>query len=129
MLEACSDGTLVELLMEGDRVTSTIGAHPASYTMGNRGSFPEGKSGRGVKLTTHLHLVPRSRNVWIYASTHPHVFMAWCLVECVFLAWYLFKHKDLIQRFIYEQLSTNSGSNDVKFATFTQKNLASSSYT
>jgi len=27
--------------------------------------------GRGVKQTTHLHLVPRSKNAWIYTSTSP----------------------------------------------------------
>jgi hypothetical protein len=25
----------------------------------------------GVKLTTHLHLVPRSKNEWSYTSTAP----------------------------------------------------------
>jgi hypothetical protein len=35
------------------------GAHPASCTMGT-GSFPRVKSGRGVLLTTHPLLVPRS---------------------------------------------------------------------
>jgi len=35
------------------------GAHPASYKMGT-GSFPGVKCGRGVLLTTHLLLVPRS---------------------------------------------------------------------
>jgi hypothetical protein len=25
----------------------------------------------GVKLTTHLHLVPRSKNEWSYTFTHP----------------------------------------------------------
>jgi len=44
-------------------------AHPASCKMGTR-SFPGVKSGRGVLLTTHLLLVPRS---WksSYTSTHP----------------------------------------------------------
>jgi hypothetical protein len=27
------------------------------------------KNGRGVKLITHLHLVPRSKNAWSYTST------------------------------------------------------------
>jgi len=36
------------------------GAHPASCTMGT-GSFPRVKSGRSVKLTPHLLLVPWSR--------------------------------------------------------------------
>jgi len=29
--------------------------------MGTRGSFPGGKAAGGVKLTTHVYLVPRSR--------------------------------------------------------------------
>ena len=37
------------------------GAHPASCTMGT-GSFPGVKSGRGVTLTPHPFLVPRSKN-------------------------------------------------------------------
>ena len=38
-----------------------------------------GKSDRGVKLTTPLHLVP-VRKVWRYTSTPPFVFMAWYLL-------------------------------------------------
>jgi hypothetical protein len=53
------------------RVQNGSGAHPASYPMGTRVSFPGGKSGRGVKLTTHLHLVPRSKIEWSYNSTPP----------------------------------------------------------
>jgi hypothetical protein len=34
-----------------------------------------------MKLTTHLHLVRRSRNVWSYTSTPQYAFMAWCLVK------------------------------------------------
>jgi hypothetical protein len=30
-----------------------------------------GVSGRSVRLTTHLHLVPRSKNEWSYTSTPP----------------------------------------------------------
>jgi hypothetical protein len=40
-------------------VQTGSGAHPASYTMGTGGTFPGGKRGRGVTLTTHPHLVPR----------------------------------------------------------------------
>jgi hypothetical protein len=43
------------------------------------GSFPAVKP-EGVKLTTHLHLVPRSKNLWIYTSSPQYVFMVWCLV-------------------------------------------------
>jgi hypothetical protein len=45
------------------------GAHPASYPMGTGGE-------RGVKLTTHLHLVPRSKNEWSYTSSPQYVLMA-----------------------------------------------------
>jgi hypothetical protein len=42
-------------------VQNGSGSHPASYPMCTRGSYPGCESGRGVKLTTHLHLVPRSK--------------------------------------------------------------------
>jgi hypothetical protein len=38
----------------------------------------------GVKrpgLTTHLHLVPRSKNAWSYTSNPPIFVMAWCSVK------------------------------------------------
>jgi hypothetical protein len=53
------------------RVQNDTEAHPASYPMGTMTFFPGGKSGRGVKLTTHLLLVPRSKNAWSYTSTPP----------------------------------------------------------
>jgi hypothetical protein len=34
-----------------------------------------------VKLTTHLHLVPTSKNEWIYTSIPQYAFMAWCSVK------------------------------------------------
>jgi hypothetical protein len=34
-----------------------------------------------VKLTTHLHLVPRSNTTWRYTFTHQYAFLAWCLVK------------------------------------------------
>jgi hypothetical protein len=37
--------------------------------------------GRGVKLTTHLRLVPRSKNAWSYTSTPQYGFIAWCSVK------------------------------------------------
>jgi hypothetical protein len=55
-------------------VQTGSGAHPASYKMGNGGSFLRSKSGRGVMLKTP----PTSAEVkklWIYTSTRPHVFM------------------------------------------------------
>jgi hypothetical protein len=34
-----------------------------------------------VKLTIHLHIVPRLKNAWSYTSTPQYVFMVWCLVK------------------------------------------------
>jgi hypothetical protein len=58
-------------------VQTGSGGHPASYTVGTwGGSFPGGKSGRSVNLTTHLNLMLRSR---IRGSIHPlpHI-SSWC---------------------------------------------------
>jgi hypothetical protein len=49
-----------------------LGAHPASYTMGYGACFP---GGRGVKTTTHLHLVLRSRVVKLYFYSTMHHFI------------------------------------------------------
>jgi hypothetical protein len=46
-------------------------AHPASYPMGNGRPFPGVNRGRGVTLTTHPHLVPKSRMNTRYISSHP----------------------------------------------------------
>jgi len=34
-----------------------------------------------VKLTTHLHLGPRSKNEWSYTFNPQYAFMVWCLVK------------------------------------------------
>jgi hypothetical protein len=39
-------------------------------TNGYRGFFPMGKKGRGVNLTTHLHLLPRLGMVELYFHSH-----------------------------------------------------------
>jgi hypothetical protein len=52
-------------------VQTGSGAHPASCTMGTGGPFPGAKRGRGVTLTTHPHLVPRSRMSRSYSSSPP----------------------------------------------------------
>jgi hypothetical protein len=62
-------------------VQNGSGSHPASYPMGTRGSFPGSKAARDMKLTTHLHLVLRSKNEWSYTSTPQYAFMAWCSVK------------------------------------------------
>jgi hypothetical protein len=46
-------------------------AHPASCTMGTGGPFPRAKRGRGVTLTTHPHLVLRSRMSRRHTSSPP----------------------------------------------------------
>jgi hypothetical protein len=44
------------------------------------GSFPGGK--RPEREAEHSpHLVPRSKNEWIYTSTPQYAFMAWCSVK------------------------------------------------
>jgi len=56
------------------------GAHPASCTLGNGGSFPGGKlPGREAD-----HSPPSNadvKNAWRYTSTSEYVFMAWCLIK------------------------------------------------
>jgi hypothetical protein len=42
---------------------------PSLLPYGYLGLFPREQSGRGVKLTTHLQLVPRSRMVELYLHT------------------------------------------------------------
>jgi hypothetical protein len=44
---------------------------PRLLANGQRGRFPrEGESGRGVKLTTDMHLVPRSRMMELHLHSH-----------------------------------------------------------
>jgi hypothetical protein len=54
---------------------------PNLLSNGYQGLFPWGLSGLDVKLTTHLHLEPRSKNAWSYTSTPQYAFMAWCSVK------------------------------------------------
>jgi hypothetical protein len=52
---------------------------PNLKTNGPRHRFPRG--GGGVKLTTHLHLVPSFKNACSYTSTPSHVFLELCLIK------------------------------------------------
>jgi hypothetical protein len=61
------------------RIQTRSGTHPASYPMGTGGLFPRVQSGRGVKLTTHLHLVPRLRMREAIPPLPSYVFVARCL--------------------------------------------------
>jgi len=46
-----------------------------------RGSFHVGESGLGVKLTTHLHLVPKLRMRGGLCPLLQYVYMVWCLIK------------------------------------------------
>jgi hypothetical protein len=52
--------------------------HPIQWVPG---AFPWGGSGSGVKLTTQLHLVQRSRMRGTIPALLPYAFMAWCSVK------------------------------------------------
>jgi len=63
---------------------------PSLLSNGYRGLFSGGKAGRGVMLTTHPHLVPRSRKRGAIPPLTPNAYMAYSgtnftfsLVECV----------------------------------------------
>jgi hypothetical protein len=64
------------------RVQTGSGAYPSSCLVGMRGSFRGGESGRGAKLTTHVHLAQRSRmRGAILPLSNTPSFMPWCLVK------------------------------------------------
>jgi hypothetical protein len=48
---------------------------PSLLSNGYRGLFTRGWNGSGVKLTTHLQLEPRSKNMDLYIHT-PYAFIA-----------------------------------------------------
>jgi len=60
-------------------VHASCGANPASYPVGTGDS-------QGMKLTTHLHLVPRLR---MYGVVLP-------IPQYIFVAWYLLKHREYL---------------------------------
>jgi hypothetical protein len=68
------------------RVQTGSGAYSASYSMGTGGSIPAGGlSCRGVKLSTHLYLAPRSRMRGLYLHSPICLHGVVCLI----------KHRDL----------------------------------
>jgi hypothetical protein len=54
---------------------------PSLLSNGYQELFPWGYSGRGVKMITHLHLVPKSRMRGAINPLPQYAFMAWCLVK------------------------------------------------
>jgi hypothetical protein len=57
-------------------VQTASGAHASSYP-----KVPGGGISPGVKLTTHLHLVPRSRTRGAIPPLLQYAFMTWCSVK------------------------------------------------
>jgi hypothetical protein len=62
----------------GKGVFMTASIRLWSLSIGFCGLFPQGKIERDVKLTSHLHIVPR---LCVELYLLPHVFMAWCLFK------------------------------------------------
>jgi hypothetical protein len=60
------------------------------------GSLSLGAKRPSVKLTIHLHLVPRLKNVWSYTSTHPIYLHGMVLsVQGLYLYLYFYLHLHL----------------------------------
>jgi hypothetical protein len=57
-------------------VQTSYEAHPASYPTGTGGPSPEVKRGWGVTLTTHHHLLPRTRRAGAVSPLHLSTCMA-----------------------------------------------------
>jgi hypothetical protein len=79
------------------RVQNGSGAHPASYPMGNRGSFPGGnRPGREAG-----HSPPSSAEVkeWVelYLHSPKYAFMAWCSVKAQGQLCFYLSPKDISQ--------------------------------
>lgn len=55
-------------------------AHPTSYSTGPGGSFLDSSVSWDMKVTTHLHILPKLR---MHGATHslPHVFMVLCFLN------------------------------------------------
>jgi hypothetical protein len=66
---------------------------PAFSPMGTESTSPGGK--RPGREADHSPLSSAEvKKTWSYTSSHPYVFMAWCLIKgYVFMAQDLFKHK------------------------------------
>jgi hypothetical protein len=73
-------------------VQTGSGARPASCTMGTGGPFPGAKRGRGVTLTTHPDLVPRSGMSRSYISSPQSASMACSGTALLFALLYYYYH-------------------------------------
>ena len=74
--DSLKGGRSVDRIPVGERLFALVqtgpGAHPASSTMGIE-SLSHEQSGRGVALTTHLHLAPRLKKEQRYTLYSPSV--------------------------------------------------------
>jgi hypothetical protein len=68
-----------------------------------RGMISLGIKQQDVKLTTHLHLVPRSRTVELYLKLPPYVFTAQCLINLP-LPYHPLPSVSCAKKFQYEQI-------------------------
>jgi hypothetical protein len=57
------------------RVLTGSGAHPASYPMGTKASFPGGEADHPLLSSAVV------KNAWSYTSLHQYALMAWCSVK------------------------------------------------
>jgi hypothetical protein len=74
-----------------------------SPTKGTKGFLAGGKSSRGVKLITHLHLVLRLRKRGATPPLPKYVFMACCLIKeeiHVLMAWSIVEHREKIYLYL-----------------------------
>jgi hypothetical protein len=62
---------------------------PSLLSSGYQDVFPCGWSGRGVKLNSYFHLVPRSRMRGAIPSLSQYTFMAWCWVKAQWQLYHL----------------------------------------
>jgi hypothetical protein len=69
---------------------------PNLLSYGYQGLFAWEKSGRGVKLTTHLHLVPRSIMRGAILPIPQYAFMALCLLKAQGQLYYLYLYTKLL---------------------------------
>jgi hypothetical protein len=70
-------------------------AHPVTYSVGNKGSILEGKAVRGMRSTTHLHLVLRLRLCGAVSLLLLYAFTAWRRTTLLFYSLQrFFKHRN-----------------------------------
>jgi hypothetical protein len=61
-------------------IQTSSGAQPVSYSMGTGDSFPGGKW-QGREADHSPPTTAEIKKMWIYTSTPPYAFMAYCLIS------------------------------------------------